>query len=101
MCLNILSRDRLQTGFGLVIGFIVELQNVPTNIHDSLTELHTQKISVTTPHIKVFSVFSSRFLVAASKGGRSPSSGFPICLRPQLQLLTSHNCNSQLTHYTD
>jgi hypothetical protein len=34
-----------ETGFGLVTGFIAHLQNVTTN--DSLTELHTRKITVT------------------------------------------------------
>jgi hypothetical protein len=33
---------------------------------------------------KVFSVFTSRCLVTASSGGRSPSSGFSSCPRPQL-----------------
>jgi hypothetical protein len=39
-------------GFGLVIGFIEHLQNVTTNNYDSLTELHTPEITVTTAHIK-------------------------------------------------
>jgi hypothetical protein len=34
--------------FGLVIGFIRHLQNVTTNNYDSLTKLHTPKITVTT-----------------------------------------------------
>jgi hypothetical protein len=38
--------------FGLVIGFIEHLQNVPTNNYNSLTELHTPKITVTTVHIE-------------------------------------------------
>jgi hypothetical protein len=37
--------------FGLVIGFLEHL-NVTTNNYDSLTELHTPKITVTTAHIK-------------------------------------------------
>jgi hypothetical protein len=41
-------------GVGLVIGFIEHLQNVTTNKHDSLTELHTLKIAVTTAHVKFF-----------------------------------------------
>jgi type IV secretory pathway TrbD component len=49
----------LYTGFGLVIGFIGHLQNVITNNYDSLTELHTPKITVTTAHVK-----SSRSLLA-------------------------------------
>jgi hypothetical protein len=41
----------------MVIGFIEHLQNVTTNNYDSLTELHTPKITVTTANIK-FSQFS-------------------------------------------
>jgi hypothetical protein len=54
--LNILSRDWvwLYMGFGLVIGFIEHLQNIITNNYDSLTELHTPKITVTTAHIKCY-----------------------------------------------
>jgi hypothetical protein len=33
--------ESLQTGFGLIIGFIEHLQNVTMNNYDSLTELHT------------------------------------------------------------
>jgi hypothetical protein len=44
---SILSRD-LETGFGLVVGFIGHY----TRNYDSLTELHTPKITVTTAHIK-------------------------------------------------
>jgi hypothetical protein len=47
---NILSRDWLWTGFGMVIGFIELLQNVTTN-NDSLIELNTPKFTY-----KVFSV---------------------------------------------
>jgi type IV secretory pathway TrbD component len=49
---NILSRDWLQTGFGLVIGFIGHLQSVATNKHDILIYLHIRNISVTTSHMK-------------------------------------------------
>jgi hypothetical protein len=41
-------------GFELVTGFIEHLQNVTTNNYDSLTELHTPKITVTTEHVKSF-----------------------------------------------
>jgi hypothetical protein len=37
-------------GFGLVIGFTEHLDNVTTNNFDSLTELHTPKITATTAH---------------------------------------------------
>jgi hypothetical protein len=57
-----------------------ELVTTSTNNYDSLTELHTPKIIVTT----VFSVFTCRCLVAALNCGRSPSSGFPNCPQPQL-----------------
>jgi hypothetical protein len=39
-------------GFGLASGFIEYLQKVTTNNHDSLTELHTPEITVTTAHLK-------------------------------------------------
>jgi hypothetical protein len=38
--------------FGLVVGYTEHIQNVTTNNYDSLTELHTPKITVTTAHIK-------------------------------------------------
>jgi hypothetical protein len=37
---------------GLVIGFIEHLQNVTTNNDDSLMELRTPKVTVTTENIK-------------------------------------------------
>jgi hypothetical protein len=50
----ILSRVpvRLYAGFGLVIGFGGHLQNVTTSNYDSLTELHTPKITVTTANTR-------------------------------------------------
>jgi hypothetical protein len=51
----------LQTGFGLMTGFIEYLQNVTTNNYDSLTELHTPKITVATTHIN-----SSQSLLAVA-----------------------------------
>jgi hypothetical protein len=44
----------------------------------------------------VFRVFTSCCLVAASNGGRSPSSGFPNCPRPQLP--ASHFTQLQLSN---
>jgi hypothetical protein len=90
--------ERLQTESGLVIGFNEHLQNVPTNNYDSLTELHAPNITVTTAHTKS-SVSIIRCLVAAFNGGRSQSSGFRNCTRPQpavshfsqLQLSTDSN----------
>jgi hypothetical protein len=62
---------------------IERLQNVTTYNRNSLTELHTPNITAATAHISS-SVFTRRCLVAASNGGRSRSSGFPNCPRPQL-----------------
>jgi hypothetical protein len=65
---------------------------VTTNHYDSLTEFF-QRCNWST--YKVFSVFTSRCLVAASNGGLFPSSGFPNCLRPQLP--ASHFSQLQLS----
>jgi hypothetical protein len=46
-------------GFGLVIESIKHLQNITTSNYDSLTELHTPKITVTTAHIKSSQPFFS------------------------------------------
>jgi hypothetical protein len=65
MCVYILSRDRVTVdGFALIIGFIEHLytQPVTTGNYNSLTVLHTVKITVTAAHMKS-SVFASRFLV--------------------------------------
>jgi hypothetical protein len=51
-------------GFGLVIAYIEHLQNITTNNYDSLTELHTPKITVTTAHIKSFQCAMSLPVVA-------------------------------------
>jgi hypothetical protein len=48
-----MSRDCLQTGFGLVIGFTEHFQNVTTNNYDSLTELHTPKITATIAYTRI------------------------------------------------
>jgi hypothetical protein len=44
----------LYKGFGLVIGFIDRLQVVITSNSNSLTELHTPYITITTAHNKSF-----------------------------------------------
>jgi hypothetical protein len=49
-------------GFGLVIGF-TDTQLVTTSNYNSLTDLHTLKISVKCSIYKAFYVFTSRFLV--------------------------------------
>lgn len=59
------------------------LKHIATiNNYESLTELRTPKETVTTAHI-VFWVFTSRYLIAASNGGRFPSSEFPNSPPPQ------------------
>jgi hypothetical protein len=78
------ASESLWTGFGLVGGFIERLQNAATNNYGRLTELHTPKMTTATAHIKSSQFFTSRCLVAAFNGGRSRSSGFPNCPRPQL-----------------
>jgi hypothetical protein len=50
--------------FGLVIGYTEHLQNVTTNNYDSLTELHTPKITIITAHIK-YPPFALSSLVVA------------------------------------
>jgi hypothetical protein len=62
---TLLSHDGLYAGFGLVTGFIELLQDVSTNKYDSLTALHTPKITVTTAHIffSVCYVLTNRCLV--------------------------------------
>jgi hypothetical protein len=50
---NILTlMSGLQTSIGLIIRFIENPQNVTTNNYDSLSALHTPKITVTTAHVK-------------------------------------------------
>jgi hypothetical protein len=89
----------LETGFWLVIEFIEHLQIITTNNYDSLIELHTPKINHgnCSTH-KVLSVFTSRCLLAAFNGGRSPFSGFQNCPRPQLP--ASHFSQLQLSAYS-
>jgi hypothetical protein len=54
-------------GFGLVVGFI--------GLFDTARD-YTLQVTVT--HTSIHShVFTSRCLIAASNGGRSPYSGFP------------------------
>jgi hypothetical protein len=68
----------LKTGFGLLIIFIELLQLVITSKHYALIFLHTSQITIGhTMSSQSLKTFTSRFLVAASNGGRSPSSGFP------------------------
>jgi hypothetical protein len=85
----------LQTGFGLVIGFVGHLQTIITNNYNSLTQLHTQEI--TTAHINS----SQSSLPLRGRGSQRWT--FPFLRDPELssclryQLLTSHNCNYQLS----
>jgi hypothetical protein len=75
-------------------------QLVTTNNYDSLTQLHSPKITVTTAHIKVFSDFPSRCSVAASNGDVPLPLGSRNVTGLSYQLLISHNCNSQPTQTT-
>jgi hypothetical protein len=67
---------------------------VTTYNYDCLTELHTQYHCNYSTH-KIFSVVTSHCLAGASNDGRSPSSGFPSCPRPQLP--ASHFSQLQLS----
>jgi hypothetical protein len=96
---NIVSRDWvwLQTGFRLMIGFTEHLQNVTTNNYDSLTGLHTPKITVNYRIHKVFLAFPNRCLVATCNVGRSPSSVLPKGRGPQLP--ASNSSSSPSVHW--
>jgi hypothetical protein len=65
------------------------LQNLTTNNYSSLAELLIPKFSLVTEH-SVFSVFISRWLVAAANCGRSPPSRFRNCSRSLLISLSLH-----------
>jgi hypothetical protein len=83
---------RLLTGFGLLIGFIEHLQLITTSEGYALTVLLTSQI--TTGHTRFsqpVTVFTSRCLVVASNGGRSPSTGFPKVPWPQLPVSHSNS----------
>jgi hypothetical protein len=81
----------LQTGFGLVIGFIELLQLVTTSKDYVLTVLHTSQITIgNTRYSQSVTVFISRYLVAAFDGGRSPSSGLSNYPRPQVPASNSN-----------
>jgi hypothetical protein len=68
---------------------------VTTNNYENLTELYNVKDYCNYSTHKVFSVFTSCCLVAASNGWRSPSSGFSNFSRSQLPL--SHISQLQLS----
>jgi hypothetical protein len=82
--------------FGVIIDGVLDcwldlldslIQRV-TTLYSSLLHIHTSLYS---------HVFNSRCLVAASNGGRSPSSGFPNYPRPQLQ---ASNSNSEQLNFS-
>jgi hypothetical protein len=100
----------IQTGFGSVIGFIELLQLITISKDYAFIVLHTLQLITTrkdyafllhtslitighTRSSQSVPVFSSRCLVAASNGRRSPSSGFPNC--PRAQPPASHSNRSQ------
>jgi hypothetical protein len=69
--------ERIWTGYGSAIGFIEVLQLVTTSKDYAFTVLHTSQITI--GHIRSpqsVTVFTSRCLPVASKGGRSLSSVF-------------------------
>jgi hypothetical protein len=80
-------------GFGLVIWFIGQLQNVTTNNYNILTELHTPKINVTTAHIK-----SSQSSLTVARS-RLPMADVPLTMGsrtvPMSQLPASNSNRSQ------
>jgi hypothetical protein len=82
----------------LVIGFIELLQDVTASNYDNLTETHMSNITVTTAHKKA-SVFTSRFLVAASTGDIPLPLGSRNVPGLSYQLLTSRHCKSQSQSY--
>jgi hypothetical protein len=74
--------------------YCTRIQLATTNNYDNLTKLHAPTISVTIAH-KVFSVFTSRYLLTASNGGRSPLCEFPNY--PRTHLPASHFSQMQLS----
>jgi hypothetical protein len=87
-CHVILTRDVVW-----ICNFIyLTFTSVTTNNYGS--HWVSPEITATTAHIKS-PRSSSRCLVAASNGGRSPTSGFPNC--PWLQLLVSHCSQTELS----
>jgi hypothetical protein len=76
-------------------GIILNVNPLKHSGYYSYTYHYTLQFIVT--HTSIYShVFTSRCLVTAPNGGRSPSSGFPNCPRPQLQASNS-NSNSDWT----
>jgi hypothetical protein len=75
------------------------LTHVTANNYDSLTELHTQKVTVTTEHKK-----SSQYSLAVA-WWRLPTVDIPLPLGSRtvpglrFKFLASHNCNAQLTQH--
>jgi hypothetical protein len=84
-------------GFGLVTGFSEHYRTLTTNNYNSLTQLHTAKITVTVAHI-----MSSQSSLAIAWQWL-PMADIPLPLGSETvlsisyQLLTSHSCNSQRT----
>jgi hypothetical protein len=76
---NEFSRVPRYTGFGLIIGFADNLQIVTTSNYNTISNSHDQQFSTA---FSVCCVFTSRCLVTASNGGRSPYSAFPTYHRP-------------------
>jgi hypothetical protein len=81
----------------LIIGFIEHLQNVATRNYDSLTQLRTLKITVTTAHTKSPQSSPAVAWQRLTMANVPLPVGFRTVPGLSYQLLTSHNCNSQLT----
>jgi hypothetical protein len=74
-------------GFGLVIRSTERILRLTTISYIAFTTLHTLQITTTqTKSSQSATSSSTRCLVAASNGGRTLSSGFPNCPRPQLHI---------------
>jgi hypothetical protein len=64
-------------GFGLLIGYIDKLQILTTSNRGTIANSHTLHFTTARTVFSVCCVFTSRCLVTASNGGRSPYAEFP------------------------
>jgi hypothetical protein len=80
-------------GFGVVIGFTEHLQNITTNNNDSLTELHTPKITVTTAYIKF-----SQFAIPSPAVAWLTDLNSVLCFHAHISAEWQLACNYQLPY---